>query len=102
MAIVRPRDAATVILVRPDASGRPTVLMGRRSRRAAFVPDVFVFPGGRAEAGDEHLPVVAPLQAGEAARLAAAGAAGPVRASSSAFSVSNCVSLSRSPASGLA
>ncbi|MBL9011202.1 MAG: NUDIX hydrolase [Alphaproteobacteria bacterium] len=80
MAIVRPRDAATVILVRPDASGRPTVLMGRRSRRAAFVPDVFVFPGGRAEAGDEHLPVVAPLQAGEAARLAAAGAAGPLMA----------------------
>lgn len=80
MAAVRPRDAATVVLVRPGPSGQPAVLMGRRSRRAAFAPDVFVFPGGRAEAGDEHLPVVAPLHADEAARLAAAGAAGPLMA----------------------
>ena len=80
LAAVRPRDAATVVLVRPGPSGQPAVLMGRRSRRAAFAPDVFVFPGGRAEAGDEHLPVVAPLHADEAARLAAAGAAGPLMA----------------------
>jgi 8-oxo-dGTP pyrophosphatase MutT (NUDIX family) len=77
---VRPRDAASVILVRPDASGTLTVLMGRRSRRAKFVPDVFVFPGGRVDAADQHTAPVSPLSATEAARLAAAGAAGPVMA----------------------
>ena len=41
---VRPRDAASVIVVRPDASGALTVLMGRRSRRAAFVPSYQIAP----------------------------------------------------------
>lgn len=77
MPIVRPRDAATVVLVQPTASGEPAVLMGRRSRRAAFAPDVFVFPGGRAEPDDDALPTVAPLLPDEAARLARAGGAGP-------------------------
>lgn len=74
---VRPRDAASVILVRPDASGALTVLMGRRSRRAAFVPDVFVFPGGRVDTADALTETVSALDPTEAARLAAAGAAGP-------------------------
>lgn len=74
---VRPRDAASVILVRPDVTGALTVLMGRRSRRAAFVPDVFVFPGGRVDTADALTETVTPLGTAEAARLAAAGAAGP-------------------------
>ncbi|BCW89037.1 hypothetical protein sos41_21920 [Alphaproteobacteria bacterium SO-S41] len=75
MPPVRPRDAATVILTQTLPSGEPAVLMGRRSRRAAFAPDVFVFPGGRAEPEDENLATIAPLLPAEAARLATAGAA---------------------------
>jgi 8-oxo-dGTP pyrophosphatase MutT (NUDIX family) len=80
MPAIRPRDAASVLLLRPDASGALTVLMGRRSRRASFVPDVFVFPGGRVDAADQHTAPVTPLKAAQAARLAAAGAAGPLMA----------------------
>lgn len=76
-AIVRPRDAATVVLVQQTPGGEPAVLMGRRSRRAAFAPDVFVFPGGRAEQDDETLPTVSALSPDQAARLALGGAAGP-------------------------
>ncbi len=77
MPHVRPRDAASVMLVRPDATGALTVLMGRRSRRAAFVPDVFVFPGGRVDSADAVVEPAAALPPDEACRLAAAGAAGP-------------------------
>ena len=76
-AHIRPRHAASVILLRPDDAGALTVLMGRRSRRAAFVPDVFVFPGGRVDTADAVTDVVTPLPAEQATRLATAGAAGP-------------------------
>ncbi len=46
-----PRDAATLILTRLRRN-RIEVLMGRRSRKAKFVPDVFVFPGGRLDPAD--------------------------------------------------
>jgi 8-oxo-dGTP pyrophosphatase MutT (NUDIX family) len=46
-----PRDAATLILARQRRGGIE-VLMGRRSRKAKFVPDVFVFPGGRLDPSD--------------------------------------------------
>lgn len=46
-----PRDAATLILAR-ERRGRTEVLMGKRHRKARFVPDVFVFPGGRLDAAD--------------------------------------------------
>ena len=42
----RPRDAATLILVRRDQA-QPRVLMGKRSGRHDFMPDKYVFPGGR-------------------------------------------------------
>ena len=44
-APVKPRDAGSLIIWRTGAEGAE-VLMGRRSRKAAFVPDFFVFPGG--------------------------------------------------------
>jgi len=51
----RPRDAATLILI--DRSGpTPKVLLGRRHARHAFMPDVFVFPGGRLDPDDRLLP----------------------------------------------
>jgi 8-oxo-dGTP pyrophosphatase MutT (NUDIX family) len=51
MKPVRPVDAAGLVLMRgsPD---KPEVLMGRRHRRASFLPDIYVFPGGRVDAGD--------------------------------------------------
>ncbi len=57
----RPRDAATLILVRHDA-GVPRILMGRRASGHAFMPDKWVFPGGRLDRGDWHMPVAGELQ----------------------------------------
>jgi 8-oxo-dGTP pyrophosphatase MutT (NUDIX family) len=48
---VRPKDAATLILI--DRSGaEPQVLLGRRHHSLKFLPGKFVFPGGRIEAAD--------------------------------------------------
>lgn len=44
----RPRDAATLVLVR----GRREVMMGQRSKNHVFMPDKWVFPGGRVDPGD--------------------------------------------------
>lgn len=57
---LRPRSAATLILL--DRTKRvPRVLMGRRHGGLAFMPGKFVFPGGRIEAGDRHMPVAGAL-----------------------------------------
>ena len=48
---VRPKDAATLIIVRRDASA-PQVLMGQRHADHKFMPNKFVFPGGRVDPGD--------------------------------------------------
>ena len=56
----QPRDAATLILI--DRSGpTPKVLLGRRHARHAFMPDVFVFPGGRLDPADRLLPATGEL-----------------------------------------
>ena len=46
---LRPKDAATLILVRRDQT-QPRVLMGKRAGTNAFMPDKYVFPGGRVDA----------------------------------------------------
>jgi len=51
VASQRPKDAATLILVRRDQS-RPRVLMGKRAGTNAFMPDKYVFPGGRVDPHD--------------------------------------------------
>ena len=52
---IRPKDAAALILI--DRSGpTPRVLMGRRASRHVFMPDVYVFPGGRRDPRDRALP----------------------------------------------
>ena len=52
----RPKDAATLIVV--DKSGaQPRVLMGQRHLSSAFMPGMYVFPGGRVDAGDNRLKV---------------------------------------------
>lgn len=67
---VEPAPAATVILLR-DASSGPEVLMLVRHAKSEFLPDNYVFPGGRVETQDHELAErVAGLTRGEAsARL---------------------------------
>lgn len=50
-ARTRPRDAATLILVRRDADG-PRLLMGRRAAGHVFMASKWVFPGGRIDRSD--------------------------------------------------
>ncbi|MGE3301831.1 MAG: NUDIX domain-containing protein [Hyphomonadaceae bacterium] len=47
----RPRDAATLALVRRTA-GKPEILLGQRARGHVFMPDKWVFPGGRVDPAD--------------------------------------------------
>jgi 8-oxo-dGTP pyrophosphatase MutT (NUDIX family) len=63
------RDAATVVLVRRDPDG-PRVLMGQRGGGAAFMPDLFVFPGGAVDPDDMALEGEPPLEPETARRLA--------------------------------
>jgi len=64
----RPRDAATLILI--DRSGvTPKVLLGKRHHGHAFMPSKFVFPGGRVEPHDRHVPVAGELDPHIATRL---------------------------------
>lgn len=48
---MRPRDAATLILVRDQRE----VLLGVRSAGHAFMPHMYVFPGGRVDPGDSRV-----------------------------------------------
>ena len=67
---VIPRHAASLVLVRQGAGGLE-VLMGRRPRKSAFAPDVFVFPGGRVDPADYHATATRPLDAVSARRTGA-------------------------------
>jgi 8-oxo-dGTP pyrophosphatase MutT (NUDIX family) len=69
------RDAASVILVR-DRHRAPRVLMGQRHQRAAFMPGVFVFPGGAVDPQDAGVPVHCDLSAACLERLADGAGAG--------------------------
>ncbi|MBL8535981.1 MAG: NUDIX hydrolase [Hyphomonadaceae bacterium] len=53
----KPRDAATLILVRNGCE----VMMGQRARGHVFMPDKWVFPGGRVDPGDAKLPAAREL-----------------------------------------
>ncbi|RUV66713.1 MAG: NUDIX domain-containing protein [Mesorhizobium sp.] len=83
---IRPRDAATLILL--DRKGDEfLVLMGRRHARHAFMPGKFVFPGGRTDPADSRIPVATALQPEEQARLTAGvGRTSPARARAIALS----------------
>jgi 8-oxo-dGTP pyrophosphatase MutT (NUDIX family) len=52
---VRPRDAATLIIIRRDAA-KPRVLMGKRNGGHDFMPNLWVFPGGRIDRSDFRAP----------------------------------------------
>lgn len=51
---VRPRDAATLIIVRKDGA-EPRVLMGKRAASHKFMPNKFVFPGGGVDRADSRI-----------------------------------------------
>lgn len=66
---MRPRDAATLILL--DRKGSDLlVLMGRRHPKHAFMPGKFVFPGGRTDPADSRIAVAEELHPDEETKLA--------------------------------
>jgi 8-oxo-dGTP pyrophosphatase MutT (NUDIX family) len=67
-SVLKPRHAATLIIVRTDAA-KPRLLMGRRAGGHAFMPDKWVFPGGRVDRGDYRAPAATELAPETAARL---------------------------------
>lgn len=71
---MRPVDAATLIILRNQRE----VLMGVRSHRHAFLPNHYVFPGGRVDPGDARVSAPIGLRAEVESRLTAA--ASPARA----------------------
>jgi 8-oxo-dGTP pyrophosphatase MutT (NUDIX family) len=85
-ALRRPRDAATLVII--DSSQKaPRVLMGRRRPGQVFLPDTFVFPGGRVEAADRTIARRHALAPSEAAflKLAMRGRPSDTRASALAL-----------------
>ena len=57
--LARPKEAATLIVMR--AGLKPTLLMGKRSANHRFMPNKFVFPGGRLDLIDQRLQVPSDL-----------------------------------------
>ena len=70
---VRPRHAATLILTRPRAAGAPEILMGKRSAAHRFMPNKYVFPGGRVDVADSRLAHHTDLRPEVLARVARHG-----------------------------
>ena len=64
----RPKDAATLILVRRDGP-EARVLMGKRSGRHSFMPDKYVFPGGKVDAQDGRAVSYCELEPHEEVKL---------------------------------
>lgn len=58
---VRPRHAASLVVVRKGTSGAE-VLMGLRGARHRFMPNRLVFPGGAVDRADYRARIASPLQ----------------------------------------
>jgi len=58
---VRPKNAATVMIIRRDGP-KPRVLMGKRHGGHSFMPDRWVFPGGRIDRSDYRAPFATDLR----------------------------------------
>jgi 8-oxo-dGTP pyrophosphatase MutT (NUDIX family) len=65
---LRPRDAATLILI-DRAQEKPRVLFGRRHHGHTFMPGKFVYPGGRVEPQDRMVQSAGALDPRIVARL---------------------------------
>ena len=57
---LRPKDAASILLM-DRSTPRMRVLMGKRSSAHVFMPDVYVFPGGKRDREDSTLPFASDL-----------------------------------------
>ncbi len=64
----KPRDAATLILIK-DAARAPKVLMGQRAKGHVFMPDKWVFPGGRVDPGDARAGAASELSPADEALI---------------------------------
>ncbi|MDP2120930.1 MAG: hydrolase [Hoeflea sp.] len=60
-ALRSPRDAASLILM-DRSTAVPRALLGKRGKGHAFMPDLYVFPGGRRDPGDNRTPLAQPLR----------------------------------------
>jgi 8-oxo-dGTP pyrophosphatase MutT (NUDIX family) len=67
LKVVRPKHAASLIVLRQERGGSPTgephMLMGMRGARHRFMPNRLVFPGGRVDRVDLSAPSATPLSA---------------------------------------
>ena len=57
---MRPRDAATLIILRQDGP-ETRFMMGKRHENSKFMPGKFVFPGGRVDPGDSRVEPISGL-----------------------------------------
>jgi 8-oxo-dGTP pyrophosphatase MutT (NUDIX family) len=73
---LKPKDAATLLIIR----GGEEVLMGVRSAKHAFMPNKYVFPGGRVDRADGMVPRPIDLAPSVAAKLERGASPGRSRA----------------------
>lgn len=66
---IRPKDAATLLILDRKPSGDVCLLMGRRHMRHTFMPGKFVFPGGRVDPADSRIADVLPYHPDVEAKL---------------------------------
>ncbi|MBT5457408.1 MAG: NUDIX hydrolase, partial [Rhodospirillaceae bacterium] len=59
---VRPKDASTLIIYR-ERKGTVEVLMGKRHHKHKFLPQRYVFPGGRVDSTDSRVRSATPIRA---------------------------------------
>lgn len=57
---LRPRPAASLVIIDRTSPASPRLLMGRRSSTQVFLPNTYVFPGGRVEPADGRIAAVLP------------------------------------------
>lgn len=55
-----PQDAASLLLI-DRSQATPRVLVGKRGKKHAFMPNLYVFPGGRRDPADNKVPFAGPL-----------------------------------------
>jgi 8-oxo-dGTP pyrophosphatase MutT (NUDIX family) len=67
-AVLKPRDAATLIIV-DRSQGVPRVLLGKRRMDMKFMPGKYVFPGGRVDRSDRLVSAHDDLKPKEITRL---------------------------------